>query len=448
MKEVRKNAIIVAATVLYPLASVALFFQGNWYSFFHSYSLAMFFGLVSYCYFAVALVLGSRVRALDRAFGHDRILVMHGIIAGLALGSAIPHAVLKKAYFAEDTVQSVLGSIGLALFLIVILMTVLLMLETPLDRTPPFSSITRFMKRSARADYTLLKLLHNFAAPAFALVVIHVLLASPVRETAGKTAFAAVTGLFAVLFYVYHKIARPLLALRNAHTVTSVRRLADGITEIGLTSRRGRTIRHEAGQFAFIRFLDRSCGFGEHPFTISSPPSSPTTTFTVKALGDFTARLSSLKVGVTCLVDGPYGLFRPDDGDREIVFVAGGIGITPFLSILRDFAERSRAGAVTLLWSVRRRDEAFAAAELRAISGRLPDFVYRVFVTGESSFEGDAPDGRIDADAIGETLARFESPRATKAFICGPDAFRRSIQTHLTDAGIPEGNVSYEAFSW
>ena len=447
MREAPKNAIIVTATVLYPLVSVVLFFRGNWYSFFHSYSLGMFFGLVSYCYFAVALVLGSRVKALDRAFGQDRILVMHGIIAGLALGCAVPHAVLKKIYFPEETFQSMTGSIGLALFLFVILMTVLLMLETPLDRIPPLSRLARVLKKTTRADYTLLKLLHNLAAPAFALIVLHVLLASPVQETAGKTAFAGVTGLVAVALYVRHKLFRPVVSALNAHAVASVRRLADGIVEIGLEPRGGRKTRHEAGQFAYFRFLDRTCGFGEHPFTISSAPSARGLTVTVKALGDYTAKLGSLREGATCLVDGPYGLFHPARDDRELLFVAGGIGITPFLSILRDFAEKSRQGTVTLLWSVRRRGEAFALEELRSIAARLNGFRFRVLVTGEPSFAADTPDGRIDARLLGEELGRFSSPRGVKGFVCGPDAFRRSVQTLLLEAGIPERSVFYEAFS-
>ncbi len=448
MKAARKNALIVTATVLYPLASVALFFQGNWYSFFHSYSLAMFFGLVSYCYFAVALVLGSRVKALDRVFGHDRILIFHGIIAGLALACAIPHAILKKAYFTEDTMQSRMGSMGLVIFLFVILMTVLLMLETPLDRIPFFSSITRFLKKHARADYTLLKLLHNFAAPAFAIIVLHVLLASPVRETGAKTAFAAITGLLAVACYAYHKIVRPLISLLNAHSVTSVKKLSDGIIEIEMTPRKGRTMRHKAGQFAFFRFFDKTCGVGEHPFTISSSPSASARTVTVKALGDFTAKLGALRVNATCLVDGPYGLFYPKHDDRELLFIAGGIGITPFLSILRDFSEKSRVGAITLLWSVRRKDEAFAREELGTIASRLPDFRFRVLVTGEPSFEKQTADGRIDESMIQDALARFGSPKNVTAFICGPDSFRRSAQTLLKKSGIQDKNVVFEAFSF
>lgn len=448
MRRALKNALIVSAALLYPLAVIALFFHGNWYSFFHSYSLAMAFGLLAYCYFTLALILGSRVKALDRIFGHDRILIFHGVIAAIALACAIAHALLKKLYFPDDTVQSTLDVLGLALFLFVIFMTVLLMLETPLDRTPFVSHLTRFIKKRVRADYTLLKLLHNLTAPAFALIVLHVLLASPVQETTSKTAFAGLTGALALAFYAYHKLARPIFSMMNAYAIASVKRLSGGIIEIETVSRRGRALRHTAGQFAFFRFIDRSCGLGEHPFTVSSPPSARGPVITVKALGDFTAKLGSLRKGATCFIDGPYGLFYPRRNDRDLLFLAGGIGITPFLSILRDYTETKRSGDITLLWSVRHKDEAFARDELGTIASILPGLVVRILVTGEPSFGKDVPDSRIDGAIIRESLARLGSAQGAEAYICGPDAFRRSVQGLLLETGFPGKDIYYEAFSF
>lgn len=448
MKSAPRTAIIVSAVLLYPLAVIALFFHGNWYSFFHSYSLAMVFGLLAYCYFTVALILGSRVKVLDRIFGHDRIMIFHGIIAGLALACAIVHALLKEVYFPDDTVQSTLGTIGLIIFASVILITVLLMLETPLDRTPVVSQLTRFLKKRVRADYTLLKLLHNFTAPAFALIVLHVILASPVQETILKTAFAGLAGSIALVFYAYHKIARPILCMINAYTVASVTRLSGGITEIEMVSRRGKPLRQTAGQFAFFRFIDKSSGFGEHPFTVSSSPSARGPVITVKALGDFTAKIGSLREGTRCFIDGPYGLFYPKRNDRDLLFLAGGIGITPFLSILRDYSEKKRNGAITLLWSVRNKNEAFARDELLTIASLLPGLVVRILVTGEPSFGIGVPDSRIDGPILREALARFSSAQGTEAYICGPDAFRRSVQDLLLETGFPGEDIFYEAFSF
>ena len=103
---------------------------------------------------------------------------------------------------------------------------------------------------------------------------------------------------------------------------------------------------------------------------------------------------------------------------------------------------------MSLVWSVRRRDEAFAREELRSISSRLPCFRFRILVTGETSFDHDGPDGRIDAGVIRDALSGSASGKAVKAFVCGPDAFARSVKALVIGAGIPEGNVANEAFSW
>jgi predicted ferric reductase len=442
-----RNALTVTAVLLYPLSSVALFFQGNWYSFFHSYSLAMFFGLVAFCYFSLALVLGARVKALDRIFGHDRILAFHGMIAVSALACALAHAALKLVYFSEPTVQSKLGFLGLVLFLAVILLTVLLMLETPLSRMRPFSAPIKALKKRVRADYTLLKLLHNLAAPAFAIIVVHVILAYSVQETGSRIAFALVTGALALAFYAYHKVARPLILLLNAHAVSGVTKLSRDIVEVKLAPRRGRPLKYKAGQFAFFRFLSGETGFGEHPFTISSSPSAEALSLTAKALGDFTAKLGALKENTRCLVDGPYGLFYPKPNGANLLFVAGGIGITPFLSILRDFAERAEKRTVTLIWSIRLREEAFALKELEAIASRVEGFAFRILVIDEPAFGKDTADKMIDADLIRETVARFGSVQRSEAYICGPAPLRRAVYGYLVKAGFKDAQILYESFS-
>ncbi len=438
----------VTAILIYPAVAVWLFFQDNWYSFFHSYSLAMFFGLVSYCYLTVSLVLGSRIKALDRVFGHDRVIIFHSLIAAAGIIFAVFHAILKSVYFPEVTGQSLMGSVGLSLFVFIALITVMLMLHTPLDRIPPFSAIMSFAKKHVHVDYTILKTVHNITAPAFMLILGHVMLAYPVQETPGRTAFAGMSGVLAILLYVYHRVIRPLRALMRSHRVSRVRQLSRGIVEITTTPKSGKTFRHKAGQFAFFRFLGRESGYGEHPFTISSRPAAGELAVTVKNLGNYTGTLGSLKPDTTCLIDGPYGLFFPKRTGSELLFIAGGIGITPFLSILEDLAEKDPQRTVSLVWSVRFREEAFARETLMSLQSRMTGFSFRILVTGEPSFESTSPDSRIDLPALREAIHPFRNVPSAEAFICGPDLFRKSIQQQLVAAGFRKKLIHYEAFSF
>lgn len=448
MKAFLRTVLPVTATLLYPALAVWLFFQGNWYSFFHSYSLAMFFGLVSYCYLAVSLILGARLKALDLVFGHDRVIIFHSLIAAAGIIFGIFHAILKSVYFPEVTGQSIPGIIGLALFTLIALLTVMIMLHTPFDRIPPFSVLLSFVKRHFHVDYTILKAVHNITAPAFVLILGHVMLAYPVQETPGRTAFAGMSGILAILLYVYHKTVRPLRAFARAHRVSQVNRVSPGIVEITTVPKRGKAFRHKAGQFAFFRFLSRETGYGEHPFTISSGPAAGTLSITVKNLGNYTGNLGVLKPDTRCLIDGPYGLFYPKKPDSDLLFVAGGIGITPFLSILDDLAKTPSQRTVSLIWSVRYREEAFARNKLEALKSIMPGFSFRILVTGEPSFDSTSPDSRMDIPALHNAIQSFRDIPSAEAFICGPDLFRKSIQRQLMDTGFRKKLIHYEAFSF
>jgi predicted ferric reductase len=446
MTRVLRAFVILCAVILYPAAYVMLFFAGNWYSFFHAYSLAMFFGLLSYAYVTVALCLSARIKCIDRLFGYDRVMAFHAALSSIAILSGMLHAVLKSAYFPDETTQSSLGVAALGLFVLVATATFTLMLETPLDRVPPFSWFLPILKRRVRIDYTRLKLFHNLTGPAFALLVAHVLLAYPVQESPVRMYLAAASGGIAIVLYASHKIVRPLLLFRNPHAVTSIETLTDGIVTITMRPMRGKPFPHKAGQFSFFMFLSRKTGFGEHPFTISSPPSQDAASITIKSLGDFTSRLPGMRIGTACLIDGPYGLFHPQGLAEPMLFVAGGIGITPILSILRDLEWRSCPPSF-LIWSVRRKAEAFAKDELERISERIKGFAFRVIVTGEPSFGKDSPDGRIDRELLTEALNRVDPARRGTVYVCGPDALRRAVEGHVVSLGIPKQRVIYEAFS-
>ena len=97
-------------------------------------------------------------------------------------------------------------------------------------------------------------------------------------------------------------------------------------------------IKRNPGQFAFFRFKSKAVGFEEHPFTISSETQTIFMSITVKKSGDYTAQLSNIIVGDSLYFDGPYGVFSPIDNGSNYVFIAGGIGITPFISILKSFS--------------------------------------------------------------------------------------------------------------
>jgi len=436
------RALWLSVAVLCPAVPLHAYFAGNWYSILHSYSVGMFCGIVSYVYFANTLILSARIRFLDRLFGHDRVMVFHGQMAGVAFVLACAHTIFKCIYFAPGTFQTALGIAALAMFATVGMAAGLLMAGNPRLRIATMAALRALGVRRPDPDYSRLKFIHNLTVPALALVTAHVLMAAPTAETRVRLGIMGAWGAVALLVYFCHKVLRVALRYHRAFRITAVRRLSDNVVEIQAARLDGSRLDHRAGQFAFCRILSPVCGPEEHPFTISSPPGTETLSITVKALGDYTAVLPNVAAGAKLLCDGPYGRFTPVRGAGPFFFAAGGIGITPFMSILHEWDADGIAEPVTLIWSMRSRDERIDGGFFDAAAARNTMFRFVPVLTREPGGSG----RRVDRELLGSCIDPSKAGSVT-AYVCGPDPFRRAVIGHLRELGLPRSGIHYEKFS-
>jgi predicted ferric reductase len=226
----------------------------------------------------------------------------------------------------------------------------------------------------------------------------------------------------------------PALRRSTGYQVSGIRKTG-GATEITMTPT-GRPLRFAPGQFAVFTFGSR--GLTEpHPFSLSAPPSADgSLQITVKALGDFTHRLGrDLTPGTPLRVQGPFGRFqrRTQAGTAEI-WVAGGIGITPFLAWAEALPD-SLPEPVTLFWCVRSRAEAPQLDRVEAAVNRVSNLTLHIL----ASDTGD----RLTADRIAATA---NGP--LKLWFCGPAGLRRALQSGLARHGISARDIHYEEFEF
>jgi predicted ferric reductase len=147
-------------------------------------------------------------------------------------------------------------------------------------------------------------------------------------------------GVFAALIDLMQQIG---FMHRNRATITQLETPADKITEMHLAVE-STPFNYHPGQFVFLRF---SHDKEPHPFTIASyDQEGKSLRFDIKSLGDFTSRLHDrLKQGQKVRIEGPYGEFQFNDNCSRQIWIAGGIGVTPFLSRL-DYLKNNKKSQV------------------------------------------------------------------------------------------------------
>ena len=122
----------------------------------------------------------------------------------------------------------------------------------------------------------------------------------------------------------------------------------------------GEVFPYQPGQFGFFRVLGNAVSKEEHPFSISSQPSEKKyLSVTIKDSGDWTAGVQNINPGSIVTLDAPYGRFSPlrYNCENGIVLIAGGIGVTPMLSILRYYHQNNKNQKLMLFWGVNDKSE-------------------------------------------------------------------------------------------
>jgi predicted ferric reductase len=222
------------------------------------------------------------------------------------------------------------------------------------------------------------------------------------------------------------------------YTVEAVRHPNASTTEVTLRAKNQPIKKQRAGQFLFVRFPGDKAFNESHPFTISSAPHEDVLRVTVKASGDFTRELfARLEPGMDAIVEGAYGMFDYKSGKENQIWIAGGIGLTPFLSFIRAM-DGTLMHNVDFYYTVRHPEEALFVEEINAAAKKNP--CLRPFVR-YSAREGSLTVEEIAKHAHGK-LSEHD------IYLCGPLPMIQAFEKKLITLGVPESNIHYEEFNF
>jgi ferredoxin-NADP reductase len=211
----------------------------------------------------------------------------------------------------------------------------------------------------------------------------------------------------------------------------------------------GEEVDFTPGQYFFVTLPDVGYederGLRRHITVVTSPNQKGVLGFATRMRESaFKRSLSELPVGAEVEVEPPKGTFAlPEDASRPLVFVAGGIGITVFRSMLRYIQEERLPYRLTLIYSNRDRDSTAFLDELRELENEIPNLRLILTMTQDPDWEGETR--KIDSDFFKDYLV--EDLNQYTFLVAGPPAMTEGMQKALAEAGVKEENVIAERYS-
>jgi predicted ferric reductase len=294
-----------------------------------------------------------------------------------------------------------------------------------------------YLNRLAGSDYDDWKKLKRWIGIFFIIAFFHSL---TVNALDAKTAITWVMLFFIIgtASYLYTEIFGRIFKKFVPYNVEAVKHPNNSSTEVTLRPRKEPIKKHRAGQFLFVRFpRDRDLN-ESHPFTISSAPAEDVLRLTIKASGNFTRDLfSRLKEGTDAIVEGAYGMFNYKTGGPKQIWIAGGIGLTPFLSFVRDM-DGDLQQNVDLYYTVRHPEESIFEEELKAGAAKNPRLKVHIRYS--------AKDGSLTIEDIVKNAGGNVS--GYDVYLCGPFPMMQAFEKKVIDQGLPKRNIHYEEFNF
>jgi predicted ferric reductase len=301
-------------------------------------------------------------------------------------------------------------------------------------------------RRALGIPYDLWRLTHGLlAATVVALGAAHMVTVGYLTSGGFNRAIVFAAAGVALTGLAHIRLVKPLLALRRPWVVAEVRYEGPKTWTLAVQALNHNGLRFAPGQYAWLTLGRNPFRLEQHPFTIaSSAERNDRLEFVIKELGDFTSKMASVAPDTTAYVEGPYG-GMPGDGARGVVFLAGGVGISPALSMLRTMKDRKDRRPFVLFYAAASAEKLAFREELEKLRGELD--LTNVFVVETAAPGWTGESGYITQETLDRRLPR-EGRNDFDYLICGPDPMIERMHEHLTALGVPRRRQRSERFNW
>lgn len=381
--------------------------------------------------------LTARFRHVTEPWGEDVIYHFHRRISLLAVGLVVAHpliliAIRSPSLALPDSVWDIPWGARFAVLSIGSLILLVIM---------------ALWRKQLRLRYELWHLSHIvLALLAIAAGMLHMVgwgfyLVDPLK----RALWIGMT-IFWIGLLLYVRLFKPLFMLRRPYRVAEVRAERGDTTTLVMQPDGHAGFRFKPGQFGWLTLWASPFRITGHPFSFSSSAEAADgrVEMTIRDLGDFTSAVKTVSVGQRVYLDGPYGAFTIGHPTDMHVLIAGGIGITPMMSMIRTLADRGDRRPLVLLYGSKTWESLTFREELETLKTRLDLKVVYVLSEPPDGWSGES--GRINA----EVFRRHLPPEYAEHeyFICGPDVMMDAIETALGEMKVPLARYHSERYSF
>jgi predicted ferric reductase len=388
-------------------------------------------GMVGSFLALIMVLLVSRIPFVERVAGLDGLIRLHRLIAPWPITLLLAHALFITAGYAEAARAGAWHEAGTLLTGYPDVLTATLGLGVM--AAIGLISVRAVRRRLPRETWWLIHLCMYLAlAISFAHIIVlgPAFVGHPLTQLVWSLAWAGTAGL--VLLY---RAGLPAVrTVRHRLRVAEVRPEGPGVVSLICTGRRLDRLAVSGGQFFCWRFLARGMWWQAHPYSLSALPQPPYLRLTVKAVGDHSCALASIRPGTKIAIEGPYGAFtRYAQCRPRALLVAAGIGVTALRALLEDLP---RGSAPVVLLRGRRPADLVLSKEVRELVRHRRGTVHELVGSREEAAIDEVSLPRLVPDLDHRDL-----------YVCGPEGFVTSIVDTARNLGIPDEAIHHEAFA-
>lgn len=373
--------------------------------------------------FAMINFISTRHSILDYIFdGLDKSYIYHKYLSISALLLVVIHNITigmaKRIQFSEGIrirdPYAMYGSFSLYLFVALISIAIL----------------------AKKLNYERWKSIHKFMLIPYAMGIYHYYGSAnyAVFSSSPYALWMDFLNILGAASAVYSIFLYEKTAFKYHFKIKNLKVVANDTLEI-TGSTKGKSMKFKSGQFAFIKTSGRDNKFPSHPFTISEAPKQGEIQFTIKALGDDTrAIFNTLKIGDEFAAAGPHGRFDYKTGTKNQIWIAGGIGVTPFRSFFQSVIPKNYN--IDFFYSFKDEKEAAYVDELKKLANNENLKLHLINTKTQ---------GRLTVNEICK-YAKFED--TTDVYFCGPRPMRESLRKQFESSSLKVGQFNFEHFQF